>query len=92
MNLTVKCVSEVNAMVDYDGVRLIRKATIQCSLAHKTNSCREITQLFQQLQEIALRYPIEFAEVPYRISNTQHLLSAWSIIHELTVLYTLSSE
>ena len=37
MNLAVKCVSEVNAMVNHDGVPLVRKAMIQCGLALNTN-------------------------------------------------------
>ena len=38
------------------------------------------------------RYPMEFAEVQlkkqnFKISNTQRLLSTWTLIHELSILY-----
>ena len=49
MNLEAKCVSEVNAMVDHDGIQLFRKAMIRCGLALSTNGFWEIKQLFQHL-------------------------------------------
>ena len=64
MNLAVKCVSEVNAMMDHDGIPLVRKAMIRCGLALNTNGCWEIAQLFQHLQDIIQRYPMEFAGNP----------------------------
>ena len=32
MNLAVKCVTEVNGMVDHDGIPLVRKSMIRSSL------------------------------------------------------------
>ena len=46
MNMAVKCVSEVNAKIDHDGIPVVRKAKIRCGLALNTNGCWEITQLF----------------------------------------------
>ena len=42
INLTVKCESEVNAMIDHDGIPSVRKAMIRRSLALNTNGCWEI--------------------------------------------------
>ena len=61
MNLAVKCVIEVNAMIDHDGIPLVQKVMIRCGLELNTNGCWEITQLFQHLQNIMQRYPMEFA-------------------------------
>ena len=64
MNLAVKCVSEVDGMIDRDGIPLLRKAMIRCGLALNTNGCWEITRLFQHIQDIIQRHPMEFAESP----------------------------
>ena len=64
MNLQVKCVSEVNGMINCDGIPLVRKAMIQCGLALYTNGCWEITQIFKRLRHILQRYPMEFAGSP----------------------------
>ena len=64
MNLAVKVVSEVSAMVVHDRILLVRKAMIRSRLALNTNGCSEIRQLFQHLQRIILRYPMEFAANP----------------------------
>ena len=61
MNLTVKCVIEVNAMIYHYGIPVIRKAMIRCGLALNTNGCWELTKLFQNLQDIIQRYPKEFS-------------------------------
>ena len=61
MNLEVKRVSEVNDMVDHDGIPLVREAIILCGLALNTNGYWEITKLFQHLQDMIRRYPMEFA-------------------------------
>ena len=53
MYLAVKCVRELNAMIDHDGIPLVRKAMIRCGLALNANGW-EITQLFQHLQDIIL--------------------------------------
>ena len=58
MNLAIKCVSEVNAMVDYHGIPLVGKAMIRRGLGLNTNGCWEITQLFQYLRGIVQRYPM----------------------------------
>ena len=52
VNSAVKCVSEVSGMIDRDGITLVRKAIIRCSLALTTNVCLDITKIFQQLQDI----------------------------------------
>ena len=36
-DLEVKCVKEENAMVDHDGIPLIRNVMIRCALALNTN-------------------------------------------------------
>ena len=51
MNLEVKCVSEVNAMVDHDEIPLVRKAMIRCGLRPNKNGRWEITYFSQHLQE-----------------------------------------
>ena len=61
MNLAEKCVSEVNAMIDHDGIPVVRKAMINSGLELNTNGCWERTQLFQHLQDIIQRYPMEFS-------------------------------
>ena len=61
MNLAVECINEVNAMIDHDGIPSVRKAMVRCGLALNTNGCGEIAQLFQHLQDIIQRYPMEFA-------------------------------
>ena len=48
-------------MIDHDGIPLVRKAMIRCGLALNTNGCWEITKLFEHLQDIIQRYPMEFA-------------------------------
>ena len=50
-----------NAMIEHDGILLVRKAMIRCGLALNTNGCEEITQLLEHLQDIIQRYPMEFA-------------------------------
>ena len=69
MNLAVKCVREVNGMVDRDGIPLVLKAVIRCGLELSTNGSWEVTQLFQHLQEIIQRHPMEFGrskgDLPY---------------------------
>ena len=64
MNLAVKCASEVNAVIDHNGIPLVRKAMIRCGLALNTNGCWEIIQLFLHLQAIMQRHPMEFARIP----------------------------
>ena len=61
MNLAVKCVSEVNVIDDHDGITLVRKPMIRCGLARNTNSCWEITKLFQHLHDIILRNLVELS-------------------------------
>ena len=60
LDLSVKCVSEVNAMSDDGGIPLVQNAMIRCSLALNTNGRWEITQLFQDLQDISRLYPSIF--------------------------------
>ena len=55
-------IAQTHAMVDHDGISLVRKAVVRFDLALNTNVCREITQLFQHLQDSIQRYPVEFAE------------------------------
>ena len=50
MNLAITCVSAVIAMIDHDGIPLVRKDIIWYGLALNTSGCFEIAQLFQQLQ------------------------------------------
>ena len=61
MNLAVDFVSEVNDMIDHDEIPFVRKAMIRCGLALNKNCCWEIAQLFQHLQDVIQRYPMEFA-------------------------------
>ena len=61
MNLAVKCVREVNAIIDHNGISLVRKAMIRCGLALNTNGCWEITQMFQHLKDIMQRLSMKFA-------------------------------
>ena len=62
MNLAVICVSEVNFVIDHGGVHQVRKTIIRCDLALNTSESREITQLFQYMQDIIHCYPMGFAE------------------------------
>ena len=61
MNLAVRYVEAVNAMQDDDGIPVVRKAMIRCGLSLNTNGQWETTQLFQHLQDIIGRHPMEFA-------------------------------
>ena len=88
MNFAVKSVSEMDAKVDHDGITLVRKVIIRCSLALDKNGCWEITELFQHLRDIIQRYPTEFAGNPvnkqnFKIANTHLLLSTCTLIQEL---------
>ena len=69
MNLSVKYVSEVNAMIDNDGIPLFRKAIIRCGLAQNTYGCWEIKQLFQHLQDIYGVIPWNLQEVQLNKQN-----------------------
>ncbi len=48
-------------MIDDDGIPLVRKAMIRCGLALNTTGRWEKSQLFQHLQDIIDRNPMEFA-------------------------------
>ena len=61
MNFAFICLSEVNAMIDRDGISFARKVLTRCGLTLNINGCWEITQLFQYLQDIIQRYWMEFA-------------------------------
>ena len=61
INSAVKLVSEMNAMIDYNGVPLVRKAIICSVLALNANSCKEIILLLQHLKDIIQHSQKEFA-------------------------------
>ena len=61
MNLAVKFVSEVSAMIDYDEIPLFRQAIIRNSLALYANGYWGTVQPFQHLQDIIQRYPMEMS-------------------------------
>lgn len=61
MNLAVTFVKEVIAVINHDGIPLVQKAIIRCSLALNTSGFREIMQLFQHVQDVIQHYQIEFA-------------------------------
>lgn len=60
LKLAARCVSEVNAMKDKDGLPLVRKAMIRCGLSLNTTGKWEKSQLFDFLQDIIRKYPSEF--------------------------------
>ena len=84
MNLAAKSLSEVNGKIVHDGILLVRKATIRLRLALNTNGCWEITQLFQHLQDVIRRYPIN--KQNFKSSSTQFLLSLWALVHWVSLL------
>ena len=87
MNLEVKYVSEVNAMVGQDGIPLVRKAMIRCGLALITNSCCEITRLFEHLQDVIQRCHIEFLKSSVQLTNFKFvILSSYLVQHPNTKL------
>ena len=94
MNLAVIPVSEVDSVIDHDGIPLVRKAIIRYGLALSTSVCWEITKLFQHLLDIILRCSMEFAEYAVESKNflncnTQLLLSIWTLTQEFSVLYCI---
>lgn len=67
MNLTVICLTEVNAVIHHNGIALFRKAIVWCSLAPKQEVCWQIKQLLQHQKDIIHRYPMEFARYAFSL-------------------------
>ena len=61
MNFAVRYVSEVNSVIDRDGTPLVQKSIGRYGLTVNTSGFREVTELFQHLQDIIKLYPMEFA-------------------------------
>ena len=61
MSFKAKRVSEVNTMVDHDGIHLVREVMIRCGLLLNANGYWEIAQLLQHLQDTIQHRPMEFA-------------------------------
>ena len=64
----------VTSVLDNDGI-LLRKAIIRCDFALNTSGFWEIAKLFQHLQGIIQRYPMESTgsavqQILLKISNT----------------------
>ncbi len=58
MNLAAQRVNEVNSRCDSDGNSLVRKAMIRCGMSLDYNGTWNVSQLFQHLQQIVNRYPM----------------------------------
>ena len=63
MDLSTKCVREMNAMIDDHGILLVRKAMIRSGLKLNETGCWEVIKLSQYLQEKIQRYSMEFAGI-----------------------------
>lgn len=63
MKLAVKFVEKVNDMVDENGLSLVRKAMIRGGLALDVDGIWRKEQLFDYLQEIVEKHPLEFCGV-----------------------------
>ena len=61
MNLAIRCVEAVNAMQDENGIPLVRKGIIRCGFSININGQWLTMQLFQHLQDIIGRHPLEFS-------------------------------
>lgn len=82
------------AVIDHDGISLVRKAIIRCDLAQITNDCWEIKQMLQHLQDIVQRYSVNLQDVQFnnKISknfNTQLFLSTRALIHGFNTLVSI---
>ena len=60
MNLEIKCVSQVNAIVYHDGIPLVRKAIMRHGLPLNANGFWEIKKLFKHLRDMMQLCQMEF--------------------------------
>ena len=60
MMLATESVALIYSIVDNNGMPLACKAMIRCGLSFNLNGQWEKTQLFQHLQDVVNRHPIEF--------------------------------
>ena len=63
MNFAVEYGSEKNAIINHNGILLVRQAMIGCGLVLNTNGFWEITELLEHLKDTIQHDPMEFAEI-----------------------------
>ena len=60
MLLDIESVTFINSMVNNGGMPLVRKDIIRCRISMHLRGKWEKTQLFQHLQDITDKHPIDF--------------------------------